>query len=100
MLFSDDILRSDKFAAKYEASDSKEYQHMAPEGYLTLRDGFSLAHREFARWDHWDFHRYHEDKALYTCIVLWDETDVKRRLRRIVDCGRGRSIFHGVPIDY
>lgn len=92
VLFSDDILRSDKVAAKYEASDSKEYQHLTPERYLTLRDGFSSAHREFARWDHWDFHGYHEDEAKLAVTlfklhgsVTWSFIDLEEHEERIGD---------------
>jgi len=58
-LFSMDLLRDDGLSDEFDYKP-ETYRHIAPEGYLRLRDGFNLAHREFAHWDQWEFHGYNE----------------------------------------
>ena len=66
ILFSDDTIRMDNFNRDYDYSDNKSPQHNVPKGSFALRDGFDVAHREFARWRDWDFHGYDEDQSKLT----------------------------------
>ena len=69
VLFSEDLQRADAQVAQYDNEESGQYNQVAPQGYITLRDGFKLGHREFASWDKWEFHGYDEDPDRLTVVL-------------------------------
>lgn len=69
-MFSADMLKSDRLNADYDYEGKGKYEHTAPEGYVTLRDGFRLGHREFASWNKWEFHGYDESPDQLTVVLF------------------------------
>lgn len=67
VLFADDAIRADQFNSEYGGGDAKYH---ADPGYLALRDGFDLRHREFATWDNWNLHGYDEDPDTLTVALF------------------------------